>query len=257
MKKQKKLWLLLIEFVLLTGVVTIAGHTVATRHILLAQTVQTDTPTPIPNCTDAAPGSAPQLLSALTKGTTQVTLTWSPASDPVSYYLVAYGTAPGKYIYGNVYVGGHDTTSYTVGRLSPKTTYYFVVRAGNGCQPGEFSDEIASTTGPFITNAPPTDTPIPQDTPTPTPFVATYQNYPQHVAQPTQTTKITTSGLIAQKAQSRDLWAIFRTILIIIAVLSILATLGLVGYFKLLRIKSITPLEEMKKEETTPIPPKI
>lgn len=95
-------------------------------------------------CSDAAPAGAPKLLSA-TSGVNSVTLTWSPAPDPVTYYLVAYGRSPGIWEYGNPNIGGRDTTSYTINNLSGGTTYYFVVRAGNGCTPGPFSHELATT----------------------------------------------------------------------------------------------------------------
>lgn len=94
-------------------------------------------------CSDAKPGGAPVLLTALSSGPNSVTLTWSKAPDPVTYYLVAYGTTPGNYIYGNPDVG--NTTGYTVSGLSGGTTYYFVVRAGNGCMPGPFSNELSNT----------------------------------------------------------------------------------------------------------------
>ncbi|MFH1827541.1 MAG: fibronectin type III domain-containing protein, partial [bacterium] len=73
-------------------------------------------------------------------------------SDPVSYYLVSYGTSAGGQTYGNPNVGGKGTTSYTISGLSGRgATYYFKVRAGNGCEPGDYSNEIsASPTGVFI-----------------------------------------------------------------------------------------------------------
>jgi len=95
-------------------------------------------------CSDSIPGGAPVLLSAV-PGVNRVTLTWSKAADPVSYYLIAYGFSSGNYIYGNPNVGGAGTTSYTVGNLSGGVTYYFVVRAGNGCAPGPFSNELSAT----------------------------------------------------------------------------------------------------------------
>ena len=107
-----------------------------------------------PVCNDQKPGSAPTLLSAVA-GFNSVTLTWSKASDPVSYYLMTFGTSSGSQAYGNPNIGNKDTTSYTVNGLSGGTTYYFKVRAGNGCTPGDFSNELFSTpTGGFIAGIP-------------------------------------------------------------------------------------------------------
>lgn len=116
---------------------------------------------PNSSCSDGAPGSAPQLTSAIATGSHQITLTWTQAADPVSYYLIAYGIISGKYIYGNSNVGGRGTTSYTVGNLARGTTYYFVVRAGNGCAPGGFSKELSATTLGIVLANTPTPTQMP------------------------------------------------------------------------------------------------
>ncbi|MBI2314517.1 S8 family serine peptidase [Candidatus Daviesbacteria bacterium] len=104
------------------------------------------------SCSDQKPGNAPTLLSVVASGVNSVTLTWSEAKDPVTYYLVAYGTSSGIVQYGNPNIGGKGTTSYTVQGLSGGKTYYFKVRAGNGCTPGDFSNEVSATpAGVFIT----------------------------------------------------------------------------------------------------------
>lgn len=105
-----------------------------------------------PVCTDVKPASAPKLISAKATGRNEVTLSWTKAADPVTYYLVAYGTKSGQLEYGNPNIGGKDTSSYVVKRLNNNQTYYFKVRAGNNCMPGEFSNELAvKASGGYIT----------------------------------------------------------------------------------------------------------
>lgn len=100
--------------------------------------------TAAPSCNDTKPGSAP-VLARVAAGLNSVILTWSEALDPVSYYLVVYGTSLGSLQFGNPNVGGKGTTSYTVLGLSGGMTYYFKVRAGNGCAPGDYSNELSAT----------------------------------------------------------------------------------------------------------------
>lgn len=115
---------------------------------------QASGPVAAPTCNDTKPGSAPALLSAAA-GVNKVVLGWSKAQDPVTYYLVTYGLGPGLQQYGNPNVGAKDTTAYTVDGLSGGTTYYFRVRAGNGCAPGSFSNELsAKPRGSLVTVAP-------------------------------------------------------------------------------------------------------
>lgn len=93
-------------------------------------------------CKDVTPSDAPKLLNII-PGVNSATLNWSESSDPLTYYLIAYGTTPGKYEYGNPNIGGKGTHSYTVTHLSSDKTYYFTVRAGNGCASGSFSNELS------------------------------------------------------------------------------------------------------------------
>lgn len=106
-----------------------------------------------PVCSDQKPGSAPTLQSAVA-GVNSVTLSWSQASSPVSYYLVTYGISPSNNAYGNTNVGGAGVTSYTVSGLSGGVTYCFLVRAGNGCAPGDFSNQICATPGGGFVSGP-------------------------------------------------------------------------------------------------------
>lgn len=104
-------------------------------------------------CVDAKPAGTPKLISASATGRNEVTLVWTKASDPVTYYLVAYGTKSGQLEYGNPNVGGKETTNYTVKNLENGKTYYFKVRAGNNCMPGDFSNELSvKVTGTHVNN---------------------------------------------------------------------------------------------------------
>lgn len=94
-------------------------------------------------CNDTKPGSAPVLLSAKVTGNNEVTLQWIEAQSPVSYYLVAYGYSADQMLFGNPNIGGNGTTSYRVSGLSGGLTYYFKVRAGDGCMPGDFSNSLS------------------------------------------------------------------------------------------------------------------
>jgi hypothetical protein len=132
------------------------------------------------SCNYGTPAT-PQLVSAVANSNSEITLTWTDASDPVSYYLISYGIASGQYIYGNPNVGNQGTTSYTVGNLAAGTTYYFVVKAVNGCTPGSASNEVSAETLGGVVAATPTpaaadttdtnsqDQITPTDSPTPTP----------------------------------------------------------------------------------------
>jgi len=138
----------------------------------LVMTASTETPTPTsspsssdsssssttassgwaaPACTATKPASAPTITSAI-GGENSVTLTWSKAGNPVTKYLVAYGTKSGSIEYGNPNVGNADTTSYTIKGLSGGTKYYFKVKAINDCTPGDWSNEVSSmASGKLIT----------------------------------------------------------------------------------------------------------
>jgi len=97
-------------------------------------------------CSDTKPPGAPTLLQAIA-GVNSVQLIWSEGAEPISYYLVAFGLTSSSITYGNPNIGGAGTTSYTVSNLSGGSTYYFKVRAGNGCMPGDYSNELSATPG--------------------------------------------------------------------------------------------------------------
>lgn len=98
------------------------------------------------HCTAPRPASAPVLTSAVPHDKS-VTLTWTEAQDPVTYYLVAYGTSQSGIEYGAPNIGGRGTTSFTVGELTNGVKYYFRVRAVNDCKPGKFSNKLSAVPG--------------------------------------------------------------------------------------------------------------
>lgn len=107
------------------------------------------------SCGDTAPGSAPYLLSAIPLGNGRIQLHWSDAVNPATYYLVTFGTKPGQQLYGNPNVGPQGTTTYTVGSLPGGRRFYFKVRAGNGCTPGAYSNEVSAVSnGPAAGGVP-------------------------------------------------------------------------------------------------------
>lgn len=104
-------------------------------------------------CADQKPIGVP-ILSLIRVENNQVNLSWTAISGPLTYYLLAYRTDDGRE-YGNPNIGGNLTLSYLVGGLSGGESYYFRIRAGNGCMPGDFSNEIAVTVpGSILTTLP-------------------------------------------------------------------------------------------------------
>lgn len=103
-----------------------------------------------PGCGSTAP-EAPWLYSAVARGN-EVDLTWAKV-DNVSSWTVAYGLRSGTYLYGLSNFGNGDSRSVAIGHL-PSGTYYFVIRANNGCKPGPFSAEQRVSVGrSYITTA--------------------------------------------------------------------------------------------------------
>lgn len=150
--------------------ITVTDKTTANTQITGSVTFYTPGTLPPPSgaCTDPAPGSTAQLTSAVSTDAHSITLTWTDATNPVTYYLTSYGVSSGNYIYGNPNIGPQGTTSYTVGGLSTGTKYYFVIRAGNGCTPGSYSNELSAVAGASAATPTPATTTI-VTTPTPPP----------------------------------------------------------------------------------------
>ncbi|OGL53884.1 hypothetical protein A3K55_01720 [Candidatus Shapirobacteria bacterium RBG_13_44_7] len=101
-----------------------------------------------PICSDQPPINPPQLFQINRKGN-QALLYFAPSRNPVSYYYVAYGFKEGDERFGTwfAYENSSGVVSHTINCLSPGTTYYFKVRAGNGCMPGPWSNWLGARPG--------------------------------------------------------------------------------------------------------------
>jgi hypothetical protein len=101
-------------------------------------TTSTGGSTTLQACSEPTPGAPSGLNAVLGASPGQVNLSWTAPTTPPSYtyFLVAYSDSsswPPKW--GNPNVG--SGTSYTVSGLG-SGSYWFWVRAGNGCQPGPY-----------------------------------------------------------------------------------------------------------------------
>jgi len=98
-------------------------------------------PVGAPVCTDAKPGLPTDFAASAGPGTGVVNLSWTPPTAPYTYFLIAYSDSsdwPPKW--GNPDVG--NVTSYTASGLG-SGVYWFWLRAGNGCMPGDFVGPIS------------------------------------------------------------------------------------------------------------------
>ena len=98
-------------------------------------------PVGAPVCTDAEPGLSTNFAVLAGLGAGEVTLSWTTPAPPYTYFLIAYSDSsdwPPKW--GNPDVG--NVTSYTASGLG-SGVYWFWLRAGNGCMPGDFVGPIS------------------------------------------------------------------------------------------------------------------
>ncbi|CAN5279008.1 hypothetical protein BH10PAT2_BH10PAT2_1380 [soil metagenome] len=97
-------------------------------------------------CSAAKPASTPDLFQ-ITPKVTSLTLFFTPSSSNRDRYFVSYGSSLGSETYGFEFINSNDgVISVDVNALKANTVYYFRVRAGNGCMPGDWSNELAAKT---------------------------------------------------------------------------------------------------------------
>ncbi len=98
-------------------------------------------------CSNAKPSGIPDLFQ-INSSTNTLSIYFSPVSSNRDRYFVSYGTTSNVPEHGFEFENNENgVVMVDVNALKANTTYYFRVRAGNGCQPGDFSNELAATTG--------------------------------------------------------------------------------------------------------------
>lgn len=100
-----------------------------------------------PQCTDAVPTATPYLYSANAQSVSSILLEFHIDNhENITHYALEYGYKSGNYIFSGVNIGQKEISSYIVRNLTPSNTYYFRIRAGNGCATGNWSNEISAKT---------------------------------------------------------------------------------------------------------------
>lgn len=101
------------------------------------------------SCSDSKPEKSPQLFQIETTKN-KATLYFSPSGNNTSSYFIAYGYDANDDRFGTRFDYGKSdgAVQYAINDLEPNKTYYFKVRAGNGCATGDWSNTLHATTLP-------------------------------------------------------------------------------------------------------------
>lgn len=101
----------------------------------------------VPGCGAQKPDFAPDLFQ-IDAQTESVTLYFSPVSGNRDRYYISYSTDEAAEEHGYEFKSdASGVISVDIRDLQPHTTYFFKVRAGNGCQPGDWSNILSVQTG--------------------------------------------------------------------------------------------------------------
>jgi len=103
-------------------------------------------------CTNSQP-SAPSIFQIwATKN--QATMHFVPSQGDENSYTISYGPYSGADTYNTAFNYSDKQTAipYTINALNPGTTYYFKVRANNGCTPGPWSNTLSLRTASSVGN---------------------------------------------------------------------------------------------------------
>jgi Bacterial Ig-like domain (group 1)/Fibronectin type III domain len=97
-------------------------------------------------CTTTAPTDAPNLYSVVAVNGT-ATLYITPPTSTFDGFTISYGLDSNANSYSINFSQGATTgaVQYTISSLTPNTTYYYKVRANNGCASGPWSNVRSSS----------------------------------------------------------------------------------------------------------------
>lgn len=98
-------------------------------------------------CTDIYAGNKPDLFEIITNGNS-ATLYFSPPFGQYSLFYIEYSSRADIWEHGLKIDQGYSNGAlkHTVSGLKPNTTYYFRIRAGNGCAAGEWDKKMLAKT---------------------------------------------------------------------------------------------------------------
>ncbi|MES2141165.1 MAG: hypothetical protein V4511_15770, partial [Bacteroidota bacterium] len=100
---------------------------------------------------------APNAVAASNFTCTSVNANWGAVTGATAYYLEVATSASfgaGTFVTGYNNINVNNVTTYNVTGLTSSTTYYYRVRAGNGCDTSLYSNTIlVSTSAPVAPNA--------------------------------------------------------------------------------------------------------
>lgn len=100
-----------------------------------------------PGCSQAKPGAkVPLLYGAIAEDSDKIRLYFAPGDAPYDYFALSFGRSAGSEEFGSANIGSADLRSYLVTDLQPGTEYFFRIRNGHGCAPGNWSNELSART---------------------------------------------------------------------------------------------------------------
>lgn len=144
-----------------TTTITPTQSPIATIPPTGASSTPTSSPSQSSSCSDTNPG-IPVITDAIISDKNSVILKWAKAPNTVNHYLLAYGTSENSLPFGDSNIGGKDINSFEINKLTDGTTYYFKLKAVNGCALGDFSNTAIVTLGASDTDVKKSSKPVAQ-----------------------------------------------------------------------------------------------